>query len=263
MLHNEEVEMKRTRSKRAPSIPLDKAIERVGSVLEAVGGSLRTALPQEGVAAAWNASSTGGGFLATLSTVVEFGLLERERSGGQAWFRVTKRAHALLRSTDEAEKAQHLQAAALEPMAFSLLWHHIGGVLPPEDGVLAYYLESEHDFAAAKAKKTARMFRATMELANPPLPGQEETALEAQAEAEPAHVAAAPAAPKADETLLRASLSDGRIEIAFRSLVSGDMAKIDAIVKSIRTFVTDPPSSPSDHHMEDYLPEVVHGNEAA
>ena len=230
-MDHDEVDVPRTRTKAAPILPLEKAIERTARVLDAVGGSFQTPISQPGIAGAWNLnSSTGGSFMSALGSVLQYGLLEKERAGGPSRYRVSRSAHTIIKGVDEAEKLRCLHEASLTPPVFKLLWEHIKGVLPNDDSVLTFYLESEHAFPADKARKTAQMFRATMMYARPGAPGEEEPPSQPE-EAPPE---------RPEHIVLKAPLSTGKIEIAFETLLTAeDITLIMATANSARMYRQD------------------------
>lgn len=115
----------RFRSPPYPSIPLAKAIERVGTFY---GKALHHAVSISVAASAWEYATKSSGLFATVAALKQFGLLTDEGSGDKRRFKLTEGAIRIARDPDpnsEKRKAA-IRAAALAPKIHSELWEQYG-----------------------------------------------------------------------------------------------------------------------------------------
>lgn len=115
----------RFRSPPYPSIPLSKAIERVGTFYSK---ALHHAVPVTVAANAWEYAPKSSGLFATLAALKQFGLMTDEGSGDKRRFKLTDSAIRIVRDPDpQSEKRKAaIRAAALAPKIHSELWEQYG-----------------------------------------------------------------------------------------------------------------------------------------
>lgn len=151
------------RSPSYPSIPLDKALERVQQLWNV---ARRHDAPLESAMKAWGYSAKSSGGLQTVAALKQYGLVEDSGSGWARQVGLTKLAHELLVYTDPGspERQQRVREAALRPKVHRTLWEKYEGSLP-DDSVMFPFLKLDLNFSDEAARDMLKRFRATLEFA--------------------------------------------------------------------------------------------------
>lgn len=151
------------RSPSYPSIPLDKALERVQQLWNIAG---RHEAPMESAMKAWGYSAKSSGGLQTIAALKQYGLIEDSGSGWARQVALTKAAHELLVYTDPAspERQERIGQAALRPKVHRTLWEKYEGSLP-DDSVMFPFLKLDLNFSDEAAGDMLKRFRATLDFA--------------------------------------------------------------------------------------------------
>ncbi|MEP9388955.1 hypothetical protein [Mesorhizobium sp. KR9-304] len=115
----------RFRSPPYPSIPLAKAIDRLGAFYQK---ALHHAVPITVAASAWEYAPKSSGLFATVAALKQFGFMTDEGSGDKRRFKLTDRAIRIVRDTDpkSEKRIAAIRAAALSPKIHSELWEQYG-----------------------------------------------------------------------------------------------------------------------------------------
>jgi hypothetical protein len=120
---------------RSPSYPNMSLSEAVTEATK-IEAQYRLSPVDRGVAAKIvGYSSLSGPANKALAALAQYGLVDR---AGKGEMRVTTRAQAIIHPDNEAERRQHLRAAAFEPQLFRDLQERWPNMIPPEDGIASY-----------------------------------------------------------------------------------------------------------------------------
>lgn len=147
----------RFRSPPYPSIPLAKAIERVGAFYVK---ALHHPVPISVAASAWDYTLKSSGLFATVAALKQFGLMTDDGSGEKRRFKLTDSAIRIVRDPDpkSTKRIAAIRAAALAPKIHSELWEQYGtaGASGAMDVAVKSYLTLDRaDGGAAPYSDTA------------------------------------------------------------------------------------------------------------
>lgn len=144
------------RSPNYPALSLPQAIDVVGKLWSE---AKRSAVSHDAAAQAMGFKSLSGPARVAIGTLRQYGLIEKAEKGH---IRISDLAVKILHGADDEEHAQALQEAALTPDLFmELAKSHIEA----SENVIRSYLITKKAFAEDGARKAARAFKETMELA--------------------------------------------------------------------------------------------------
>ena len=146
---------KRVRSPNYPALSLPDAIERCRTIYNK---QHTHAAPREQVVQSMGFAGINGASATAYSALLKYGLLRRE--GDES--RLSERAMCILHPNSVEEKAEALQAAAMEPALFGELADKFPGPLPADD-ILRNYLIRKN-FTPAAATIVILTYRETMDL---------------------------------------------------------------------------------------------------
>ena len=150
------------RSPGYPVVPIDEAIEKVKQVYRKDKRAFTTF---EAIAEhmGFNVKKRGGRSGRVVSALRQYGLLD-ERTGQ---FRVSDLAFKILETPDDSpEHIQSVKEAALNPPIFRRILNHYSGELP-SDAAIRSYLIFTLEFNADTVAEFIRVFRRTIDIANP------------------------------------------------------------------------------------------------
>lgn len=153
--------MARVRSPNYPQFSLAEAIKRVGAVFEK---EHQHPMPREVLAKDLGYGGINGASLGAISAILKYGLISQE---GES-YRVTDRALAILHPHNEAEKAEAIKSAALEPALFSDLLEHFKGGPPSDENLRAFLVR--RGFAQSALAGVIQAFRETMAMVPADIP---------------------------------------------------------------------------------------------
>lgn len=150
--------LKGERSPRYPILGLAKAIARIQHFWDNDQGSAAT---KETLAEHWGFSPKSSGFLQTIATLRQFGLLDTTRDGR---FRLAKLALDIVMLKDGNERRGNAIAkAAFKPTIFADLRREWPGRLP-SDANMRHHLVSNRGFKVAAATALVKSFKNTVDL---------------------------------------------------------------------------------------------------
>ena len=140
-----------------PSLPLDKAIDRVEDIYDALRD---VTIQREDAAQALGYKSLSGAANQTLGALRSYGLLEQV---GRGTVKVSERAKAILHPLPghESERFENLSDAAMAPPVFQKIHNAFGAGVPPKPGVISVLKRESYKTRAAETAAAA--YIATME----------------------------------------------------------------------------------------------------
>lgn len=160
------------RSPKYPILGLKTAIERVGSLYQRE----RTAsVPRDIAAKAWGYSMLSGPALQTISTLTQYGLIER--ASGQK-VKISELGLDILIPKAPEDKAKSIQTASRNPVIFRELMSQYPKELPSDDTLKAYLIRRSTPYTEDSAKKLIKALRETLDFINLPESRVEEIAEE-------------------------------------------------------------------------------------
>lgn len=150
---------KRIRSPKYPIFGLKTAIERIAAFYERE----RTAsVPRDLAVKAWQYSKTSGIALQTVSTLTQYGLLERT---GEKNVKVSEIGLDILVPKNQKAKNNAIQTAANRPKIFRELKKEYPEDLPSDDSLRAYLIRRQPPYNEDSANKIIKSFKETLEFA--------------------------------------------------------------------------------------------------
>jgi hypothetical protein len=137
----DDVKRKRQRSPAYPFINLETALRRAKEFYEK---EVRNAVNIKIAAKHWGYEEKSSGGLQTAATLISFGLLRDEGTGGKRKLQLTQNALRIILDSrpDSRERAAAIKEAALAPKIHQELWKKWGSALP-SDSSLKYTLTVE------------------------------------------------------------------------------------------------------------------------
>lgn len=151
------------KGRRSPSYPIfgiGTAIERLESFYEKEG---QATVPRDVAVKAWGYSTTSGPALQTVSTLIQYGFLDR--IGGKS-LKITERGLDIIHPKEEADKNKAIQQASQGPPVFQELQKKYDTV-PSNDTLKAHLVRREPtNFTENAAKTLIRSFRDTLDFTN-------------------------------------------------------------------------------------------------
>ena len=125
--------------KRSPAYPAFKLKKAIGQARRLYAAEDRRFAPLESVAEHWSTKATNSGFLLTIATLKQYGLLEEEGANENRRVRITEFARELLEYPENSpEWDAAIQKAALLPTIHKELWDKYGGNLPSDSSLRVY-----------------------------------------------------------------------------------------------------------------------------
>lgn len=142
---------------RSPSYPSISLPDAIAAVRKIEGVYRLSPLDRESAAKFVGYSSLSGPANQALSSLAQYGLVER---AGKGEMRVTDRARALLYPDSDSERAHLVLAAAFEPPLFRDMQDRWPNMKPPEDGVISYL--NRQGFNQSAIRTAARAYLQTL-----------------------------------------------------------------------------------------------------
>lgn len=146
-----------TKPIRSPSYPSAPLREAIGQVRKIEAQYRLSPVDRVDAAKLIGYSSLSGPASAALSSLAQYGLVER---AGKGEMRVTALAQAILHPNGEAEKRDSLRRAAFEPSLFRELHERFPNMTPPADGIITYL--NRQGFNQTATKPAARAYLQTL-----------------------------------------------------------------------------------------------------
>ena len=153
----------RQRSRRAPVLPLQKALERADEFKREHGThAVRPASAYK----AWSYAEKSSGARQTLATLIMYGILSDSGLGEERRVKLTEAAQRYLIDKRPEERARIAQKMALAPEVMLALWQ-AWQADPPGDSECTSQLIFDYGFTEAGAAEMLAIYKDNMAFANP------------------------------------------------------------------------------------------------
>jgi len=150
------------RSPKYPIMSLSIAIEKLKNLYDRE----KTASVNTDVAVkAWDYSGLSGPALQTISTLTQFGLIER---AGTQRIKISQLGLDILLPKTPDDKLRAIQTASSEPVIFRELMNEYPKDLPSDDTLIATLVRRSAPYTENSAKKVIKAFKETREMLNQP-----------------------------------------------------------------------------------------------
>ena len=131
----------RTRSPSFPIFGIEEAIRRIGQIHGEIHDHK---VSVEAIAEALGTNTKSSAFLQSMSTLLQFGLLEDEGRGGERRIGLSHLANDILVWEENSrERIAAIKQAALTPPVHREIWSYYKGKMPPSDSAIRVYLQRE------------------------------------------------------------------------------------------------------------------------
>jgi len=152
---------KGTRSPKYPIFGVEMAIERLETFYKVEG---KATVPKDVAVKAWGYTTTSGPALQTVSTMIQYGLLDK--IGGKN-LKITERGMDIIHPQNKPDKDKAIQEASQNPPIFAEILKHFGKDLPSDDTLKAYLVRRTPTGYTETATKTViKSFRDTLDFTN-------------------------------------------------------------------------------------------------
>jgi len=145
-----------------PSIPLQKAIQRMDEFWKAEG---KNAAPVASAVGHWKYGPKSSGGRLTVAALLSFGLLEASGSKENRLVQLTDRALKIQLSPDNTIKEEAIKECAAMPRIYSDLLNKYDVEDLPSDQTISFYLITEKDFNPNTANAFIKNFKDTIRFA--------------------------------------------------------------------------------------------------